>query len=384
MRSFVPTNRFVRHLLFWVGVGLYFWVPQLLYPDYLNTVRHYFFGFDYAHSPHFLPLLFAYTLGVGMLYAYAFRAWVLPPLLAGRYAWGLGLLGLLTVGVCYFFRLLKALHVAVLDPWLRQQPARPLDPRHFQDLFINQVYINEYTTILLVIASYKFLENWRQKQREAGRLTREKIQTEIQLVKTQVNPRFLFHSLDQLHALLERQAPQAPAAVLGLAQFLSYVLYEGQAELVPLARELAALRQYLALEQARLGGRLDVSFQLTGAVVHQRIAPLLLLPLLENAVQHGLATPDQAWLSVQLTITAQSLKLSLANSVDPGKASAFVAGQGLTALRQRLAARYAGRHDLRLAPEEGVFVAVLVLQLAPAPSPAGPVAPISLANLTHP
>ena len=364
MLAILPANRFVRHLLFWLGVGLYFWVPQLIYPDYLNTVQHYFFGFDYAHSPGFLPLLFGYVLGVGMLYAYSFRAWVLPPLLAGRHGPGAGRYLLLTVGICYLFRLLKAVHVAVLDPWLRHRPRLPLDPRHLQGLFINQVYIYEYTTILLVLASYQFLTHWRQRQREAARLAQEKIQTEIQLVKTQVNPRFLLHSLYQLHSLLESRAAQAPAAVLALSQFLSYALYESRAEQVPLARELDALRHYLALEQARLGTRLDVSFQFSGEVAGQRIAPLLLLPFLENALQHGLATPEQAWLSGQVTVSGDTLRFSLANSVDPGQAPTFVAGRGLTTVRQRLAARYAGRHDLRLAPEEGLFVVVLTLQLA--------------------
>jgi len=380
LRAFLPANRLGRHLLFWVGVGLYFWVPQLIYPDYLNTVGRYFFGFDYARSPYFLPLLFGYSLGVGMLYTYAFRAGVLPSLLAGRYGLSLGRFALLTVGICYLFRLLKALHMALLDPWLRHAPRQPLDPRHFQGLFINQVYINEYLTVLLVVASYKLLANWQKRQQEASQLAQAKIRTEIQLVKAQVNPRFLFHSLDQLQDLLDRHAPQAPAAVLALSQFLSYVLYESQAEQVPLARELAALRQYLALKQTRLGERLDVSFQLTGEVLHQRIAPLLLLPLLENALQHGLTTPDQAWLSVQVAVTDQAIKFSLANSVDPNQAPTFVAGRGLTALRQRLATQYAGRSDLKLAPEEGIFVAVLTLQLAPLPAVLGPPVPAPVAS----
>ncbi len=195
-------------------------------------------------------------------------------------------------------------------------------------------------------------------------LAQQKLRTEIQLIKTQVNPRFMLGSLAVLADRLDAQAPQAVALVRTLSQFLSYVLYESQAEQVPLAHDLAAMQQYLALEQARLGAQLDVSFTLPAVVPPHPVAPLL-LPLLENACQHGLVTADQAWLSVQVAASAQTLKVTVANSVDPAQATAYSPGRALASLRQRLEARYAGRYTLRLTPEPGLFVAVLTLQLAP-------------------
>lgn len=367
MFSFLPASRLGRHALFWVGVVGYFWLPQLIHPDYRHTVGHYFFGFAYGQSPYFVLILFAYTLGVGMLYTYAFRYWALPPLLVGRLGQGLGRFTLLTGGICYLFRLLCALHVALLDPWLRHLPSRPLDERYFQGWFTHRVYLNEYGTIILLIAIYKLLENWRCKQLLASQLAQQKLRTEIQLIKAQVNPRFMLGSLATLADQLDSKVLQAPALVLALSQFLSYVLYESQAEQVPLAHDLAAMQQYLALEQSRLGKQLDISFTLPGALPPHPVAPLLLLPLLENACQHGLVTAeaDQAWLSVQVTANAQMLKVTVANSVDPDQATIYLPGRGLTSLRQRLEARYAGRYTLRLAPEPGLFVVVLTLRFAP-------------------
>ena len=362
MYSFLPTARPLRHLLFWLGVVGYFGVPQAIYPDYRHTIAHYFFGFAYQQSPYFLAILAAYTLGVGMLYAYAFLGWVLPPLLAGRLGGSLGRFTLLTVAICYLFRLLSALHVAVLDPWLRHRPAHALDPRHFQGLFVNQVYIHEYGTIILLIATYKLLENWQRQQQTAGRLAREQARTDLRLAKARLHPHLLLGSLETLEHLLDEQALQAPDLVLTLSQFLHYVLYDSQAEQVPLAADLATLRHYLTLAEARLGEQVAIAFHVLGPVANQLVAPLLWLPLLENAFQHGLVAAGPAWLNVQLTVTAQQLKLSVSNSAHEAVA-AGPAGEGLRALRRQLAARYPGRHTLRLAPEPGLFVAVLTLEL---------------------
>ena len=138
-----------------------------------------------------------------MLYTYMFLKWVMPSWLARRYGICMVRYLVLTVGICYLFRLLKALHMAILDPWLRHQASKPLDVRHFQDFFINQVYINEYSTIILVLAVYKLVKDWQHKQREANLLMQEKIKTRIKLLKTQINPGFMINSLTNLQTLIE-------------------------------------------------------------------------------------------------------------------------------------------------------------------------------------
>ncbi|TVT39318.1 hypothetical protein FNT36_16820 [Hymenobacter setariae] len=362
MFSFLPATRLFRHLLFWGAMLVYFGVPQGIYPDYRNTVASYFFGFNYQQSPHFLPILFGYVLGVGLLYAYAFRGWVLPPLLAGRLASSLGRFVLLTLGICYLFRLLSALHVAWLDPWLRHLPAQPLDPRHFQGLFVNQVYIHEYGTVILLIATYKLLQNWQRQQQAAGQLVREQARAELQLLKAQLHPQLLLGSLSTLERLLDEQDPQAPGLLLTLSQFLRYVLYDSQAEYVPLSQDLSALQQYLTLEQARLGQQLEVSFHVAGQANSQPIAPLLWLPLLEQLLPQGTTADGPGWLSAQLTLTGNQLKMSFALTTALEETPAF-SEPHLLALRRHLAARYADRHTLRLTPEPGLLLAVLTLEL---------------------
>ena len=360
MFDFLPANRLHRHLLFWGVVVVYFFIPQWIYPDYIDTVTHYYFNFDYQHSPHFLVILFLYVLLVGIIYTYLFLRYAFPPLLAGRYAMGVGRYMLLTMGICYLARLFTGLHVAVLDPLLRGIAVRPFDMRHVEGYFFNQVYIHEYSTLILVVAFYKFFTNWLQKQQEANRLAREKISTEIQLLKTRLNPDFLLDTLDRLQTLTRQRAGQSPDMVMQLAHFLRYVLYESRAETVPLRHDLEAMRQYIALETARFGNQIDIAFEQTGLISEQTIAPLLWLPLLENAFQHSVVTAiEQAWISLSVSITADTLTLRFLNNCGPSDAPNGLPGNKLLAVRQRLDSAYPGHYELITQADEEIFLVVL-------------------------
>lgn len=365
MLNFLPVNRWQRHIIFWVGITIYFLLPQWIYPDYLNTVDRFFFKFDFKTSPYFLPILFSYVMGVGALYAYAFLRWVMPLVLTGGYRLAIVRYLVLTAGICYLFRLLKAVHLAIVDPMLRGLPLQFLDSRHFEGFFINQVYIYEYTTIILILAVYRFFENWLRKQQEANWLMQERIRTEIRLLKAQVNPYFMIKSLERLHQLIENKDNKSSAFVLKLAEILSYVLYESTAEKVPLQRDLAIMRQYIDLEQERLGSLIDISLNITGQIFGQQIAPLLLLPFLENAFQHGLTSSDQSWIILNLEVNQKSLKFSLTNSMELEDEMDFVPGNGLKMIEKRLANLYASKHELRVKPSEGIFVVILSLDLTP-------------------
>ncbi|HLK97229.1 MAG TPA: histidine kinase [Hymenobacter sp.] len=359
MFSFLPANRLYRHLLFWVSVVLYFLVPQLIYPDYIDTVTHYFFNFDYQHSPYFLLFLFGYVLGVGMLYAYAFLRWAMPPLLAGRYVAGVGLYVLVTVVICYLFRLIKGLHMAVLDPLLQREPIRPFDSRHFDDYFFNQVYIHEYSTIILILAVYRFFTNWQEKQQEANQLEREKISTEIQLLKTQVNPDFLFSSLERVKTLTQQRSKQAPTLLLDLAHFLRYVLYETKAETVTLALEVSTICQYVSLQKMLCSTNLEVALMIRGLIDHQRVVPLSLLPLVENAFDRLRPDTDEpVWVSVDLAVADTYLTLK----VITGQTSSPADDQSqLATIQKQLYFHYGDAYNLQVIAESDAFIVTLTL-----------------------
>ena len=362
MFSFLPKTRLYRHLLFWLAVAVYFLVPQWIYPDYIDTVTHYYFNFDYKHSPYFLAILFLYVLGVGMVYAYAFLRWAMPPLLEGRYGAGIGLYLLITVVICYLARMLKGVHLAVIDPLLQGKPFRPFDSRHFDDYFVNQVYIHEYSTIILVLALYKFFTNWLQKQQEANRLEREKISTEIQLLKTQVNPDFVFSSLDELDRLIRLKSKQAPELVLKLAHLLRYVLYESQAETVPLGRELDVISDYVFLQRIIHATFVEVSFTVRGVIDNQRIAPLSLFTLIENTFrQLPTELTELTWVSIDLVIDDMQVVLKVVSELTYLPTNQDTTPTNLDGLQKQLAFYYPGNHSLRIWQEDQINVVTLTI-----------------------
>lgn len=327
------------------------------YPDYIDTVTHYYFGFDYRHSPGFLPILFLYVFGVSTVYAYSVLWWAVPPLLSGRYAVGIGRYLLITVGVCYLARLLKGLHVAILDPLLQGRPFRPFDSHHLDGYFFNQVYIHEYSTIILVLAAYKFFTQWLQKQQETNRLTREKISSEIELLKTQINPDFLLNTLANLDQLTRQKSPQSPQVVLRLAQLMRYLLYESRAGEVPLAQEIEMMQHYIFLTDCHANNPVDIALTVSGDDCGLTIAPLLLLPFVENAVCHH-ADSEQTWASMQLVITGNTLNFTVLTGQGADETSS------VESLDKRLKNLYPGRFTLTIMPSDNIRLLKLDLILS--------------------
>ena len=175
----------------------------------------------------------------------------------------------------------------------------------------------------------------------------------------------MFDTLRALQALTAQKSPAAPAAVLHLAAVLRYLLYESPQAAVPLADEAELLQHYVALEQLRLGARVEVSLTISGAPGPHLIAPLLLLPLLENAFRHGTGPAQECpWVSIDLVAKPRSLTFKVINS-QAAAGAAPPDGPGLRALRERLSRLYPGRHELKIVAEPDTFLVALQLRFAP-------------------
>ena len=121
---------------------------------------------------------------------------------------------------------------------------------------------------------------WYEKQRAA-------LEAELNLLKGQLHPHFLFNTLNNLYALTLNQSSRSPSVVMGLSEILRYMLYEANRESVLLKRDVEILENYIGLEKIRYEDRLDLNFNISGISEEQKIAPLLILPLVENAFKHG-------------------------------------------------------------------------------------------------
>ena len=269
-------------------------------------------------------------------------------------------------------------------------PSHDGQPSPFSDYYV--VYATgAHMPLLLTAGVAACLHVFRQRLRQArdlARLAQANARAELQLLRAQIHPHFLFNTLNTLYALTLKQSDQAPLLVERLTGLLHAVVAQGSAPLVPLPDEVALLRNYLALEQLRYGHRLTVRLETGPLEPAARIAPLLLLPLVENAFKHGAAEQvGAARVGIALAVADGWFTCVVTNSKNPEPAPAAApAGIGLRNVRQRLQLLYPQRHRFSVTDEGTTFTARLALQLpaeaVPAPRPAVPAAvPASLPGL---
>lgn len=191
---------------------------------------------------------------------------------------------------------------------------------------------------------------------------REKLSAEYRLLQSQVQPHFLFNTLNNLVSVSIHQPAQMPNLLQRLAGLLSYQLHESHRPKVPLMKEVGYLKDYIALEQIRYGDRLDVqtNFDDLASLNQLMIPPMLLLPLVENAFKHGAAQSETAcWIQLHLSKSVNRLVFSVENSVPDVVSCPETSGLGLTNLKKRLDILFPGNYELVTLPEDSQFLSVL-------------------------
>ncbi|GAB2576674.1 hypothetical protein GCM10027190_27990 [Spirosoma areae] len=258
--------------------------------------------------------------------------------------------------------------------WLHQEMPFEQDTWLFGSLFPGRTFWIRNLIAGLFIG-VKLFREWQQKQAESQRLEREKLQTELQLLKLQLNPDFLFGSLRALHTLAQQQSKLAPEVVLKLAHFLRYVLYESQAERVLVAWEAKVIEQYVFLQRAMHPSGLEVSLTIRGNLANQTVVPLLLFPIVENAfrqlpAKQASQQPDEpAWISIDLAVGETHLTLKV---IDGQAVAQTDNSKQLVDIQKQLYFHYADSYDLQLRSEPDVYIVTLMLPfVVSAASPSG-------------
>ena len=195
-------------------------------------------------------------------------------------------------------------------------------------------------------------------------LEKQAVEAELYYLKSQINPHFLFNTLNNIHTLVYKQAPAAPEAVLHLASLMRYMIYESNAPTVPLKREMEYLQDYVDLQQLRYRERQVVDLKIEGAIEGCHIAPLLFIHLLENAYKHSPARLASGDLKVRVKVSEDTLTFSIQNPVGTSQGQSLddYGGIGLPNVRKRLALLYPGRHQLDLHNSSETFGVVLKIQ----------------------
>ena len=185
---------------------------------------------------------------------------------------------------------------------------------------------------------------------------------ELKALRAQVNPHFLFNCLHSISALTGSDAVKAREMCVLLADFLRTTLRIGGKETITLDEELALIRGYLAIEKVRFGGRLQMEEEVAKSVSETPIPPLLLQPLVENAIRHGIANlPEGGVIRLSASEKASAVSIVIENSFDPDTPASLKTGLGLDNIRQRLETRYGNAASISIDTQSNRFRVSLLL-----------------------
>ena len=219
--------------------------------------------------------------------------------------------------------------------------------------------------ILMLLSVASALRLFRMRLAVAGRekqLVEEKLQSELRFLRAQTNPHFLFNTLNNLYHLARKRSDSTPDAILKLSGMMRFMLYECSAPRIRLSQEVNVIRDYLDLERLRYGARLDVGFQVEADEESRLIAPLLLLPFVENAFKHGASeSQGNTWVRIFLLLKNGELHFRVENVKDPSERMA-AEGIGLKNVKRQLELLYPA-HSLELDDEGDRFSARLRIGL---------------------
>jgi LytS/YehU family sensor histidine kinase len=229
---------------------------------------------------------------------------------------------------------------------------------------IFQQFVNLFFFVVIT-SSLKFLRGFLQKQELLMKLEKEQLKTELSLLKAQVNPHFLFNTLNNLYGLiLQNENLQAADITLKLSDLMRYLLESSKTERISLQKEIKFLEDYLVLEKIRLSAQADIRFVVYGLEKDIFVAPLLFIPFVENAFKHGLQSiSESSFAHFSLSIQGNELYFEAHNSVGKTIENQAKSGTGLDNLRKRLALIYPTKHFLEIEEKENSFKVTLQISL---------------------
>ena len=328
----------------------------------LNTLRWGSYFDDYSYS--IKSNLVEFPIHIILVYLNLY--YLLPKLLSrslSRYLLAL----FVAIMAMSLFRIVITYELVTTDVFRESgfEGIRLWDFKYILEVFVGELYVIGFTTAIKVTIDY--VKN----QKHLRLLEKQSLETELAMLKTQLQPHFFFNTLNNLYALTLDKSDQAPDTVLMLSELMSYVIYKGQLKQVPLTDEVKHIQNYLDLEKLRFGDRLKVSFSLSGDISGKSLPPLILLPFIENAFKHGVrGSMESIPMQISLSEEAGWLKFHVANQKPEqhGQHNGLPAqadkGIGLANTRRRLGLLYPENHALVIDEDTEQYAITLKIPLA--------------------
>jgi two-component system LytT family sensor kinase len=244
-------------------------------------------------------------------------------------------------------------------PWQTTRPPNLAHP------ILSSGSIAIFLLLFIISTGIKVVSQWFGYEQKTREIENEKLNTELSFLKSQINPHFLFNTLNNIYSLAEARSEKTSEAVMKLSSIMRYVLTEAKNNAVPLEKEIQFTAHYIELQKMRLTGKSKVDFIITGDPTGKQISPLLFLPFVENAFKYGISTREVSPINILLDIKNDDLDFKILNNkynhalLRPAETT----GIGITNIKRRLELLYHNRYKLCLADDKTTYSVNLNIHL---------------------
>jgi hypothetical protein len=335
--GFLPRNRVLRHILFWI------WVYVL---DVL------IFGFGYQKFYFFVKIALL-EMPPQVLFAYLVMYWILPRHRKhNKLSETIGLT-FLSFLVCGFIG-----HLLFLPFSGYAVPTSPWD--------VAWILVRGFYAVLkgCMAIGIKLAIMWYENEKRVSEMEKNRLESELKMLKDQVNPHFMFNTLNNLYGLVGKNPIHAQESILRLSGILHFMLHESNYPTVPLHFEIKCINDYIELEKLRYPDLLSISFNVQHEVKELSIVPLMIFPFVENSFKHGASEHIRdAWVNIDLSIYREEFVFKIENSKNSNYKLPGSSGLGLKNVKRRLELVYGKDHKLDILDSEESFLVVLKIAL---------------------
>ena len=362
------TVQIVIHIAAWLCFLL---LPFLFYPHPAEVDLSYF-------QEHYFTPLFLINTGFLIAFYYLNTYAFIPRLLDQKKF--LGYIALILVLLIFFCVLPRIYHgffpnaapfngaqsgrpgtapfnAGQLNGALPGQPGgRPPGPPRVRPI-ISAGNLAVFLMVFVFSTGIRVINQWLRSEQRTKEIANEKLKAELSFLKAQINPHFLFNTLNNIYALATAQSEQTAAAIMKLSSIMRYVLTEARNDLVPLEKEILFTSHYIELQKMRLTDKTIVDFSVRGEPLGHQIAPLLLLPFVENAFKYGISTRERSPINILLEIQKDSLNFKICNQkhLNTLLRASDNTGIGISNTKRRLDLFYEDRYTLEIDDKANEF-----------------------------
>ena len=335
----------IINLMFWIGVYFFY---------------TYFLGYGSSNT-EYVNRFSAYLMPVTIVLAYFVILYLIPNYLRER-KYGLFVLyGVYTFIVSFVAIMLSIFFGLVLSSYLKDVNSAVLTKSI--PLIVLGIYFVVVIAVAVSLMVYSFLSNLKNED-----LKNKFLQTQLQLkqqelkfLKMQIHPHFLFNSLNTIYGYALKKADEAPEMILKLSNLLDYILYQIDKPSVLLENELNHIEDYVALEKIRFHDTLRAEFKREQIIEPITIAPMLLIPFVENSFKHGAIIDGVLKVMINVHVDGDELFFRISNSIQESEEAS--PGIGLENIRKRLNMLYENKHELEIEKKDGFFHVNLKVKL---------------------